>query len=138
MKSLLAFGILAFGQAHMVEDDVSDDVLLHGKEDDFLDKSALNVEKEVSKFPLLDKFSDQDSSATRGNVVITKNKANKEILGIELEETVAPTGDFQQTLQAKCNENQFYQLEVSELNLFTSMTACYYLNTIGLNDTISF
>ena len=98
----------------------------------------MNIEKQITKFSLLDKFSDQSSSSTRGNVIITKNKANQEIVGVELEETVVPSAEYQSTLQSKCDENKFYQLEVAELNLFTSMTACYYLNTIGLNDTISF
>ena len=94
MKSFIAFGILALARSHMVEDDVSDDILLHGKEDNFLDKSNLNIEKEVTKYPLLDKFSCSTSPAIpRGNVIISKNKANKEIVAVEIEETVAPPAD---------------------------------------------
>jgi len=39
-------------------DDLSDDVLLHGIDDSFLDKSALNVEKEIKKYELTQRFSE--------------------------------------------------------------------------------
>jgi hypothetical protein len=95
MKSLFALGVLALTQAHTTfDDEVSDDILLHGKED-FLDNSGMNIEKEITKFSLLNKFSDQSSSSTRGNVIVTKNKANQEIIGVALEENVVPSAEYQ-------------------------------------------
>ena len=37
-----------------------------------------------------------------------------------------------------CSESQLYQLEIEELGLIASIPACYYFETCGLNDTISF
>ena len=55
-----------------------------------------------------------------------------------MNDTNTPPENFEQTLKTKCDNNRLYQLEIKELSLLTSMTACYYLNSSGLNDTISF
>ena len=71
-----------------VDEDVPDDVLLRGT-DDFgdLDLSFIknkNYEKEIVKFTLSHKFSDEQEITPRGDLVITKNKATNEIMKVDL------------------------------------------------------
>jgi len=46
--------------------------------------------------------------------------------------------DLEDTFKEKCEKGVFYQLEIKELDILSSMTSCYYFQTSGLNDTISF
>jgi RNA-binding protein YlmH len=89
MKSFAILGLALFARAHQVDEDVPDDVLLRGTEEIF-DKSDLNIEKDIKKYNLSHKFSDQFKAAQRGEVIITRNKATQEILKVELDESVAP------------------------------------------------
>lgn len=104
MKSFAILGAALFANAHQTLEDVPDDVLLHGTETT-LDKSDLNIEKEIKKYQLLEKFSDQFKTSQRGDIIVTKNKATQEILKVEIDETFAPAQDYEQTLQAKCDNN---------------------------------
>lgn len=46
--------------------------------------------------------------------------------------------DAQKNFESRCDSGEYYQLEVTELGLLTSIDACYYSKVIGLNDTLTF
>ena len=46
--------------------------------------------------------------------------------------------DAQKSFENGCDSGEYYQLEVAELDLLTSIDACYYSKVIGLNDTLTF
>ena len=59
---------------------------------------------------------------------------------VSLEEDPAaiPEGqDLEETFKEKCDNGVLYQLEVKDLDIISSMSACYYYKSSGLNDTIS-
>lgn len=45
---------------------------------------------------------------------------------------------MEKEFEEKCANDELYQLSIPELDLMTSMSACYYLKTSGMNDTIIF
>jgi len=72
---------------------------------------------------------------------LTRNTKTSEVMEVDLDENptaIAEGQDLEDTFKAKCEKGALYQLEIKELDIFTSMTACYYYKTSGLNDTISF
>ena len=59
-------------------------------------------------------------------------------VNIEEDPAAIPEGqDLEVTFKEKCDNGVFYQLQVEDLDIMTSMTACYYYKSSGLNDTIS-
>jgi len=72
-------------------------------------------------------------------LILTRVEKTREIVKVDLEENGKGQFDgkpLQEVFEAKCKEGAYYQLQVGEL--LASMPACYYLNTIGLNDTMIF
>lgn len=71
-----------------------------------------------------------------------RNKDTNQIVDLDLvEDEIAAdmAKDYTEAaFEKKCSEGQLYQLEVPELQLLTSMQACYYVQQSGLNDTLSF
>ena len=91
MRSILILALAAVSAHKAVDEDVPDDVLLRGTDDGFdgLDLSLMknqNYEKDISKYPLQWKFSDDNQKQSRGNLVVTKNKHTQEIMKVELED----------------------------------------------------
>jgi hypothetical protein len=109
-RIILAFGLVA---AHKtVDEDVPDDVLLRGTDESFenLDLSYIksqNYEKDVVKFNLMHKFSDDSSATPRGELILTKNKNNGEIMKVDLVD-LAAASDFESLLAQKCADSSFY------------------------------
>ena len=68
--------------------------------------------------------------------------ATKEIIAVSVEDINDDKNDVlkqaQQRFEDGCAQGDFYQLEVPDLELLTSMDSCYYSKVIGLNDTLSF
>ena len=129
--------------AHKALEDEDDSYLMARENVSGLETSGLEskYERQVEKFPLLHKFSDEAKSRARGTLVVTRNAKTREIMEVDLEEDPAaiPEGqDLEDTFKAKCESGALYQLEVNQFDVFTSMTACYYYKSSGLNDTISF
>lgn len=102
-----------------------------------LDKSNLDVTYLTKQYKLSNKFSDALDFVERGDVILTYIESTKEISQVQIIDKEI-NQDLEKEFEEKCANDELYQLSIAELDLMTSMSACYYLKTSGLNDTIIF